>query len=66
MMTKMLTPREVAEILQISYEKALAFLKYSDIDCHVIGRQYRVSEEVLNAYLLKKGKTYVDLTGTDL
>lgn len=62
-MPEMLTPREVAEILKISYENALAFIKYSGIDYHKIGNQYRVSAEKLRAFLSKKGPTHTDLTG---
>lgn len=60
---EMLTPKEVAEILKIGYESALAFIKYSGIDCHRIGNQYRVSAEKLRAFLNRKGNTYTDLTG---
>ena len=62
-MPEMLTPRKVAEILKISYENALAFIKYSGIDYHKIGNQYRVSAEKLRAFLSKKGSTHTDLTG---
>lgn len=62
-MTEMLTPREVAKILKIGYEAALAFIKHSGIDYHRIGNQYRVSEEKLRAFLNRKGSTYTDLTG---
>ena len=62
-MLEILTPREVAEIMKVSYETALAFIKYSGIDYHRIGNQYRVSAEKLNAFLNKKGPTYTDLTG---
>lgn len=62
-MPEMLTPREIAEILKISYEAALAFIKYSGIDYHRIGNQYRVSAEKLGAFLNKKGPTHTDLTG---
>ena len=60
-MTKMLTPHEVAAILQMSYDSALAFVKYSGIDYIKVGRQYRVSEDKLIAFLTKKGRTIVDL-----
>ena len=63
LLPEMLTPREVAEILKISYENALAFIKYSGIDYHKIGNQYRVSAEKLRAFLSKKGPTHTDLTG---
>ena len=62
-MPEMLTPKEVADILKISYEAALAFIKYSGIDYHKIGNQYRVSSEKLRAFLNRKGPTYTDLTG---
>ena len=62
-MPEMLTPREVAEILKIGYEAALAFIKYSGIDYHRIGNQYRVSAEKLRAFLNRKGPTYIDLNG---
>ena len=52
-MSKFFTPRDIAEILQISYEKALAFIKYSGIKYIKIGNQYRVSEAALNAFLQK-------------
>ena len=60
---EMLTPKEVAAILKISYEAALAFIKYSGIDYHRIGNQYRVSTEKLRAFLHKKGPTHTDLNG---
>ena len=62
-MPEMLTPREIADILKISYEASLAFIKYSGIDYHRIGNQYRVSAEKLRAFLNKKGPTHTDLTG---
>ena len=62
-MPEMLTPKEVANILKISYEAALAFIKYSGIDYHRIGNQYRVSAEKLRAFLNKKGPTCTDLNG---
>lgn len=62
-MPEMLTPKEVAEILKIGYEAALAFIKYSGIDYHKIGNQYRVSSEKLRAFLNRKGPVHTDLTG---
>ena len=53
-MPEMLTPREVADVLKISYESALAFIKYSGIDFLKIGNQYRVSADKLRAFLSKK------------
>lgn len=59
--TKTLTPKEVADILQISYESALGFIRYSGIDYIKIGRQYRVTEEKLNAFLAKKGRIHIEI-----
>ena len=59
--TKTLTPKELAAILQVSYEGALAFIKYSGIDYIKIGRQYRVTEEKLKAFLAKKGKIHIEI-----
>ena len=60
-MTRMLTVRDVAEVLQVSYESALAFIRYSGVDYIKVGRQYRVAENKLLAYLQQKGRTCVDL-----
>ena len=59
--SKTLTPKELASILQVSYESALAFIKHSGIDYIKIGRQYRVTEEKLKAFLAKKGKIHIDI-----
>lgn len=58
---EMLTPKEIADVLKISYESALAFIKYSGIDYVKVGRQYRVSEDKLKVFLMKKGSTVVDI-----
>ena len=58
---KMLSPRDVAEVLGVSYETALAFIRYSGIDYLKVGRQYRVSEEKIAAFLSKKGQVVIDL-----
>ena len=50
MKTRYLTVTEVAEMLNISYETALSFIKYN-VEYVTIGRQYRVSENKLNAVL---------------
>lgn len=66
-MTKYFTTKEVAEMLKISYDKALEFIKFSGVEYVKIGRQYRVSEPKLDAFLypdktiktLKKKPIYV-------
>ena len=45
---KMLTPAEVAERLNISYDTALTMIKTSGIPYLKIGRQYRVNESVID------------------
>lgn len=59
---KMLTPNEVAQVLNVSYETALAFIKYSGVDFVRVGRQYRVSEEKLSTFLNKRGQIHIDIS----
>ena len=56
---KTLTPSEIAEILKISYHKALEFIKYSGIDYIKIGNQYRISEDKFYAFINSKGKKII-------
>ena len=60
-MPEILTPREVAEIMKVSYESALVFIRFSGMDYVKVGRQYRVSRQKLEAFLNKKGITLVSL-----
>lgn len=60
MVPTMLTAKEVAAILKISYDNALAFIKHSGIDYIKVGRQYRVSEEKLTVYLQQQSQIVVD------
>lgn len=60
--TKVLTPRDVAEILGISYESALAFIKRSGVEYLQVGRRYRVTEDKLWSFLARDGCIVVDLT----
>lgn len=56
-----LTSREIADLLKISYDQALAFIKYSGVDYIQIGRQYRVDEGKLRAFLAQRGGVIIDL-----
>lgn len=56
-----LTPREIADLLKISYDQALSFIKYSSVDYIQIGRQYRVDESKLRAFLAQRGGVIIDL-----
>ena len=60
-MQRMLTPKDIARILNICYPNAIDFVRYSGIDYIKVGRQYRVSEDKLNAFLAQKGKVTVYL-----
>ena len=46
----MLTPYDIAKLMQISYDTALDFIKNSGIAYIQVGRQYRVSETVFKAF----------------
>ena len=50
MKDKYLTVTEIAEMLKVSYDTALHYVKYS-LDSVKIGRQYRVLESKLNEAL---------------
>lgn len=52
-MPELLTVHEVAEILKVSYETALMYVKQNHLAIKV-GRQYRVSKELLNKHLCKQ------------
>lgn len=56
-----LTASQIGEIMQISYQNALAFIKYSGIDYIRIGHQYRVEREKFSAFFLKKGNIDIPL-----
>ena len=60
-MSKMLTPHEIAGILQVSYPTALEFIKHSGIDYIKIGNQYRISEGKFYKFINRKGSTTVYL-----
>lgn len=50
MKDRYLTVAEVAEMLKISYETALHFIKHN-VEYVTVGRQYRVLDSKLNAVL---------------
>ena len=57
---KMLSPAEVAERLNISYDTALRMIKGSGIAYLKIGRQYRVNETVINELTSQDETVIVD------
>ena len=56
MKDKFLTAHDIAEMLNVSYDKALEFIKCSGVEYVKIGRQYRVSESKFNDFLYPKKK----------
>ena len=50
MKDELLTVKGVAEMLKVSYETALHFIKHN-VEYIIIGRQYRVPESKLHAVL---------------
>lgn len=57
---KLLTPAEVAERLRVSYDTALHLIKYSGLPYLKIGRQYRMSEAVLDDLITRDYVVTVD------
>ena len=51
-MPELLTVKEVSEILKVSYETALMYVKQNGLAIKV-GRQYRVSKDKLAAHISK-------------
>lgn len=60
-MTELLTIYEVAEILRVSYETALMYVKQHNLAIQ-IGRQYRVPKDRLAAHLTKQPPTPIHPT----
>ena len=48
---KYMTVTEVADYLRVSYDTALNLMKYSEMECIQIGRQYRVLKSKLDEFL---------------
>ena len=59
------TAQEIAEILQVSYEKALDIIKYSGIHYVKFGRQYRVSHKAFNKFFDRDCSIEIDTTVTN-
>ena len=60
-----LTPREIAEILQISYPYALEFIKHSGISYIRIGKQYRVSLTAFQKFLQEVSPRSITLSAVE-
>jgi excisionase family DNA binding protein len=61
MMTELMTIHEVAEILRVSYETALMYVKQNNLSIK-IGRQYRVPKDKLAAHLNRQPSAPIKLT----
>ena len=59
-MTELLTIYEVAEILRVSYETALMYVKQHNLAIK-IGRQYRVPKDKLAAHLSRQPAALIKL-----
>lgn len=60
-MPELLTIYEVSEVLKVSYETALMYVKQNNLAIKV-GRQYRVSQEKLARHLSQQPPTPINLT----
>ena len=56
-----MTVGEIAEMLKISYDKALEFVKHSGVEYVLIGRQYRVPKDKLAVHLNRQPPTPIKL-----
>ena len=63
---KTLTPYDIADLLQVSYDAALEFIKNSGIAYIRIGRQYRVAETVFNAFVSADNPQTVKSSGKNI
>ena len=59
-MPELLTVQEVAAILKVSYETALIYVKQHNLTIKV-GRQYRVSKDLLAKHLSKQSADPIKL-----
>lgn len=63
---KLLTPTDIAELLQVSYETALNFIKTSGIPHIMVGRQYRVSDTAFETFIATAQTQTVNLEKTNI
>lgn len=58
---KFLSTCDIANILNVCYQKALDFIKFSGVSYVKIGRTYRVEEKVFYDFVLRDEKIEIDL-----
>ncbi|MBU3144610.1 hypothetical protein [Clostridium sp. CF012] len=56
---EIMTAKNIAEYMDISYAKALHMLKYSDVPCLKIGHIFKVSRNVFEAWLNEPNKKII-------
>ena len=56
-----MTVTEVADYLRVSYDTALNLMKYSEMECIQIGRQYRVLKSKLDEFLYPPEKPKIKM-----
>lgn len=59
-MIELLTVQEVADVLRVSYETALQYIKQNNLSIKV-GRQYRVPKDKLAVHLNRQPPTPIKL-----
>jgi|TARA_B100001971_G_C18189208_1_gene537554 excisionase family DNA binding protein len=63
---KFYTPKEIAEILRISYRKVLDLILMGELPALQVGREYRINENEFNQYLIEyKVKGFYSKTHKD-
>lgn len=56
---EIMTAKEIAEYMGISYAKALHILKYGDLPCIKIGHIFKVSRNIFQAWLNEPNKRII-------
>jgi len=56
---EIMTAKNIAEYMGISYAKALYLLKYSNVSCLKIGHIFKVSRNAFEAWLNEPGKKII-------
>lgn len=59
-MKKILTTKEVQEILQLNDRQARALMRTASFPSFRIGREWRIAEDALDAWIAKRPKIKLD------
>lgn len=63
---ELLTPQQIAEILQVSYDTALGFVKYSGVPFIMVGKQYRVPQTEFYRFIETKANSNAKSTSASI